>query len=116
MAVTIRGEGAVRIDEGNIFELMRLVLPEHREMMERMKKKMQVHKIPVLAEDKMEQMQYTLQDALENEQPIRVTLYNPFEDEIHEGIPIMKGNKLYLSNGAGMLPLVIEEIKCLEMM
>lgn len=90
------------------------MLPEHREMMERMKKQTQAHKPPLLSEDELAQMQYALQEALETEQQVRVTTYNPFGHRVYEGLPIAKENKLYVACEFGMMPLVIEEIVCLE--
>lgn len=100
----------MRIDEGNIFESMRLVLPEHREMMERMKQQMHVHKAPSLSEDEMQEMQYAIDEAIHGEKTIRVTTFGPFGDQACEGVPKIKGARLYLSNSEGVMPLDVENI------
>lgn len=104
----------MKINEGNIFESMRLVLPEHREMMERMKRQMQIHKAPNSTDDELQEMQYTLQEALEMKQQIRVTVYNLIENRVYEGTPTVKGNILYLSDEFGTLPLSMKEIIGIE--
>jgi len=64
--------------------------------------------------EELQQMQYILQEAIENKQKIRVITYHPFENRVYEGIPTTKGNALYLTSEHGMIPLLINEVVCLE--
>lgn len=69
---------------------------------------------PTLAEDEYTQMQYVIGEAIELQQRVRVMLYHPYEEFSLMGLPIFKGNKLYLQTDEGSVPLEIKEIVRIE--
>lgn len=71
----------MRIIDGNIFEGMRIILPEHREAMKRLEKEAKRKPRPVLDEQKLEEMSRVLADAIQDSRPIKVTVYKPFGPE-----------------------------------
>jgi len=105
----------MKINEGNIFEAMRLVLPEHRAVMNLVTKEMSKRERPALTEDEYVQMQYVLAEALELERCVRVQLFRPYEDKVIMGVPSLKGNKLYLQTVAGYIELKSSDIVRIEM-
>ncbi|TDY37157.1 YolD-like protein, partial [Alicyclobacillus sacchari] len=54
----------MNIRDGNIFEAMRLVLPEHRALMAQIQRERTRRKRPALTEERLEEMQYTLSEAI----------------------------------------------------
>lgn len=86
----------MRLDEGNIFEAMRLVLPEHRAVMSFVAKQNSKRERPVLAEDQMEEMQYILAEALEQQRKVRITFYHPYDDVTLEGWISSNGTSLMI--------------------
>lgn len=95
----------MRISEGNIFEAMRLVLPEHRAKMNDFEREMHQAVRPMLAADKQNDMHYVLEAAIANGRKVQVTLYGPDENCILTGVPSTKGGKLFLTNRDGVHPL-----------
>lgn len=91
----------MQIGEGNIFEAMRLVLPEHRELMERIARDRTRGKQPILAEDQYEEMQRTLQQAIAEQTPICVTVWADYERRTHCGLPVWYGQTLRLTSEEG---------------
>lgn len=81
----------MNINEGNLFEAMRLVLPEHRSVMKGWQRERSEREPPVLSEDETEQMQYILSDAVENRSRVRVTLFGANGDTVVEGVLIYNG-------------------------
>ncbi|PWI56709.1 YolD-like family protein [Sulfoacidibacillus thermotolerans] len=76
----------MNINDGNIFESMRLVLPEHRRLMLDWKRQRNVRQLPVLSEDEAAQIHYALSEAIANGSRVRVTLYELQGDIVLEGI------------------------------
>jgi C4-type Zn-finger protein len=68
----------MRIIDGNIFEGMRIILPEHREAMKRIESEAKRQPRPVLDEQKIEEMARVLADAIQDQRPITVIVYRPF--------------------------------------
>ena len=99
----------MNIVSGNLFEAMRLVLPEHRTMMAEREKAEQRKKQPMLSEDQKAEMHYRLTEALVNRQAIRVTLYAPYGEESYTGMPVLKGS-LYLRTEKGMMRLDLQRM------
>lgn len=91
----------MRITEGNLFAAMRLTLPEHREMAERMERESRRRRVPELTEDELSEMEYVLSEALEAGSKVRITLYGPDENEVWEGVPVFRSGKLYLQTADG---------------
>jgi hypothetical protein len=68
----------MRIIDGNIFEGMRIILPEHREAMRRLKTEAKIQPRPVIDEQKFEEMSRVLADAIQDQCPITVIVYKLF--------------------------------------
>lgn len=96
----------MRITDGNIFEGMRLVLPEHREVMQEMRSERKCRRPPELSEDELSEMQYVLAGAIEGRKVVRLTLFDPIQDEVLEGVPELKGGRLWLRQADGNRVLV----------
>jgi C4-type Zn-finger protein len=77
----------LRIIDGNIFEGMRIILPEHREAMKRLETEEKRQPRPVLDEQKIEEMSRVLADAIQDQRPITVTLNKPFGQDRVEIVP-----------------------------
>ncbi|MFD2172441.1 YolD-like family protein [Tumebacillus lipolyticus] len=100
----------MRIADGNIFEAMRLVLPEHREAMKRAAVEAKKRSKPTLDEDAWQEIQYTLQEAMERQLPVAVTLFRPLEDEVLIGAPMMRSGSLWLHTEDGALPIDMRRV------
>lgn len=99
----------MNINEGNIFEAMRLVLPEHRGIMKEWQRQRGARKPPVLSEDEVEQMRYILSEAIEECSRIRVTLFRTHGDTVLEGVPIFEG-QLRIATGLGVQSVDVERM------
>jgi C4-type Zn-finger protein len=77
----------MRIIDGNIFEGMRIILPEHREAMSRLETESKKQPRPVLDEQKIEEMARMLADAIQDQRPITVIVYKPFGPDRVEIVP-----------------------------
>lgn len=98
----------MRITEGNLFEGMRFILPEHRHLMEERQAEEKRRKPPELSEDALAEMQYVLQEAIKQQQTVRLLLFAPGEDERCEGIPQWQDGQLWMQTADGQrlcLPL-----------
>lgn len=98
----------MRITDGNLFEGMRFILPEHRHLMEERQAEEKRRRPPELSEDTLAEMQYVLQEAIEQQQAIRMTLFTPKGDEVYAGIPQWQEERLWLQTADGQrlhLPL-----------
>lgn len=92
----------MNLRDGNIFEAMRLVLPEHRGMMAHRNQERRARKSPTLSQDETDQMRYMLSEALENGSPVRLTLFGVYDDDVLEGIPIYDG-RLRIKTAKGIV-------------
>lgn len=95
----------MRIVDGNIFEAMRLVLPEHREAMKRAATEEKKRSQPVVDEHAWSEMEYVLQEAMEQRLPVTVTLFHPLENQVLIGELVMRSGSLWLRTEAGTLPI-----------
>lgn len=75
----------MNIRDGNIFEAMRLVLPEHRELMAKIQRERAKRKRPVLAEERLDEMQYVLSEAIRERRAVRITVFTPERDVVLVG-------------------------------
>jgi hypothetical protein len=89
------------IRDGNIFEAMRILLPEHRETTERYRRQRERRRPPELFEDELAEMQYVLSEAIEQRRPVRLTLSYPSEDVVIEGVPEFAGGRLCVCQAGG---------------
>ncbi|BCJ86741.1 YolD-like family protein [Effusibacillus dendaii] len=104
----------MRIVDGNIFEAMRLMLPEDRELMERSRRESTRRRLPIISQDAWNEMAYILDEALHQKQPIRITLFEPHEDVIWEGIPVVKNGHLKLQTADGIRQIPLEKVIRME--
>ena len=94
----------MNIHEGNLFEAMRLVLPEHRSAMTDWQRQRSVRKPPILSEDEIETLQYTLSEAIETRSRVRLTLFGESGDTVWEGVPIYAGRlRIVTTEGVQMV-------------
>ncbi|ADG06801.1 MULTISPECIES: YolD-like family protein [Kyrpidia] len=91
----------MRITEGNLFSAMRLVLPEHRDMAERMEREANRRREPELTEDQLAELRYVLAEAVETGSRVRIMLFGPDEDEVWEGVLVLRNGRVYLDDHSG---------------
>ncbi|ACV58545.1 YolD-like family protein [Alicyclobacillus acidocaldarius] len=84
----------MNIRDGNIFEAMRLVLPEHRELMAQIRRERAKRKRLVLTEERLEEMQYALSEAVREGRAVRVTVFSPKRDVVLVGRVSVRGREL----------------------
>jgi len=70
---------------------MRLVLPEHLGVMKGWQSERSMRKLPILSEDEIQEMQYMLSEAIENDSKVRLTLFGTHGDTVLEGTPVYDG-------------------------
>lgn len=100
----------MRIEEGNIFEVTRLVLPEHRAVMGFMSKQKSKRARPILTEDQLDEMQYTVSEALDRGRRVRISLYHPYDDIALEGILSVSGTTILIHTADGIIQATIGNI------
>lgn len=100
----------MRIVDGNIFEGMRLILPEHRVVMHQQAMEAKKRKMPTLDEDAWAEIEYVLQEAMEYRLPVAVTLFQPLEDQVLIGEAVMRSGTLWLRNEDGMKPINMRRV------
>ena len=100
------------IRDGNIFEAMRLVIPEHRERMERYQQEVDagLRQKPVISQSRYAEFSLTIAEAVMNKAKIRITLFNKNGDEFIEGIPIMDCGRLRLATDEGVLEIPVKQV------
>lgn len=100
----------MKLDEGNIFEALRLVLPEHRSVMSFVKNQRSKRTRPILSEDKLDELQYTLQEAMDTGSKVSLTLYHPYEDVILQGTLSANGRTILISTGQQVIEVNLGNI------
>ena len=100
----------MNLSEGNIFEAMRLVLPEHRELMSDIEKMHQRTKRPTLAEDVMIEFEYLWKEAWHHQLPLSIVLFDPMRERVVSGIPLTSQNPLRLRTEHGCIMIQQEDI------
>ncbi|MBX6396200.1 MAG: hypothetical protein IRY98_10990 [Alicyclobacillaceae bacterium] len=51
-----------------------------------------------------------LTEALEGGSRVRITLFGPDEDEVWEGVPVLKNGRLYLEDDTGKKVVPVERV------
>lgn len=102
------------MNEGNLFEAMRLVLPEHRTMMQQWQSERSLRNPPTLSEDEFQQMQYTWSEAIQNRSRVRVTLFGAKGDTVVEGVPMYHG-RLRMATEEGVQSVAVERLVAVEL-
>lgn len=100
----------MNIADGNIFEAMRLVLPEHRELMERSERDLRKRPAPILTEDQYDEIQFVLSACLEERRVVEITLFDPYDDDVWCGTPMIKNGKLFLQRGNELWPVPMDRV------
>lgn len=102
------------IQDGNLFEAMRLVLPEHRDKMKVVEKELQKRSKPKLSEDALREMADIFAECAANGQTVRITLFDEYEDDVWIGVPLIRNGRLFLQRGRELWPLPTERVVYIE--
>lgn len=105
----------LKINEGNIFEAMRLVLPEHRGVIKRWQSERSVRNPPIVSEDEVQEMQYIISEAVENGSRLRLTLFGAHGDTMLEGTPVYDG-RLKMTTDYGTQEVDLRRLIKVELM
>lgn len=100
----------MRINEGNIFEAMRLVLPEHRGAMKRWNQQRNIQKCPTLSNDEFEQMWFTVTEAIDTGRDVRITLFGEYGNTVWEGKPKAENGQLIIRTSEGVKRVITERL------
>lgn len=92
--------------DGNLFEKMRIILPEHRHLMENYEKEKEISKRehPIISEHQYAEFSKTISEAVLSQSEIQITLYKKGENEYVTGVPIVD-HKLRVLTGAGLITI-----------
>jgi hypothetical protein len=112
--MTVIGGASMKITDGNIFEAMRLMLPEHRELMRQSEQERTKQEQPILSEDEWTEMGYILGEALQYKSKIRVTLFDPSQNVVWEGVPVIKNGELRLQTDEGICRVPMKKVMKIE--
>jgi len=115
-SMALQGVIVTNIHQGNIFEAMRLVLPEHKKKMGDLERETRKKMLPVLTEDEYSEMQYKLSEALERQKSIRVYLFDPFGNSSIEGLPFIKSGHLHIKTANDNKAVPIARLIHLELL
>jgi hypothetical protein len=100
----------VRYD--NIFEAMRLVLPEHRARMGQYEREQEANqrKKPVVSQERYAEFSLVIAEAVMEKAKIRITLFNKYGDECINGIPMMDRGRLRLATDEGVMEIPVKRV------
>ncbi|GMA59439.1 hypothetical protein GCM10025858_39430 [Alicyclobacillus sacchari] len=104
----------MNIRDGNIFEAMRLVLPEHRALMAQIQRERTRRKRPALTEERLEEMQYTLSEAIREGCAVRVTVFTPERDVVLMGYVSVCGRELRVQTCNGVRIVDVRDVVGVE--
>lgn len=65
-----------------LWEGSRMMLPEHREQILEQQKQKKKKERPILDEHKLEELSQFISEAIENNQEVSITVFNPYKDMI----------------------------------
>ncbi|MCY0894630.1 MAG: hypothetical protein OWR52_14190 [Acidibacillus sp.] len=96
----MRGEDMGKLLDGNVFASMRIILPEHREKMRDMRnRRLPSIDADLIDDEKYMEMQEIVEMALNNAASIEVKVRKgKNHDIIYQGIPKIKGERLYIGS------------------
>jgi sulfur transfer complex TusBCD TusB component (DsrH family) len=77
----------MRIIDGNIFEGMRMIIPEHRAAMLKLEQEKKRIERPQLDQDKLELMSRLITEAIQDERCVTVTVYAPYGEKQIQMVP-----------------------------
>lgn len=96
--------------DGNIFAVMRLVLPEHRELMSDLEGLKRIKQRPELAEDAVAEFEYMWRAAWCDQFALAITLFHPTQQQMICGIPFTHQKPLRLQTAKGCIMIQQEDI------
>ena len=102
------------IIDGNIFEVMRMILPEHRLIMAEIEDLGAPRKQSELTENAWDEMRYLINEAIEHHQRVRIMLFGRHKDTVIEGIPAIVCDRLVLNTREGMRAVVMDQVMKIE--
>ena len=76
----------MRINEGNVFEAMRILLPEHRAATVKYRQERERPKPPTWDEQRLEELDRQLQEALAGKNPVRIWTFTGGEECAVQGV------------------------------
>lgn len=94
----------------NIYEGMRMIMPEHRDMMNRIARDEKRRVRPILADDAIEEMGMILSEAVAEGKRISVTVFDEWENVSYKGVPVMRGQVMYVDDGEGRHRVELSDI------
>ncbi|WP_304595886.1 YolD-like family protein [Alicyclobacillus sendaiensis] len=100
----------MNIRDGNIFEAMRLVLPEHRALMVHIQRERARRKRPAVTEERLEEMQYALSEAIREGRAVRVTVFTPERDVVLVGRVSVHGRELRVRTVNGVRVVDVRDV------
>ena len=100
--------------DGNIFEAMRLVLPEHRELMSDLEGLKRIRQRPELVEDVVAEFEYMWREAWYGQSTLAITLFHSTSQQMICGIPLTYQKPLRLQTDQGCIMIQQEDILLIQ--
>lgn len=93
-----------RLKDNGLYESSRMIMPEHREAWMTQQEQLLEKEKPILDEQELQLIYGLLNDSFHQHIRVRVTVFNPVEDEVYEGIvsvvnTFLKEIKLVFADG-----------------
>lgn len=88
----------MNILSGNIFEGMRLILPEHRAEMKRYENGLTRRTMRQLSQHEWEDTSYIIGEAIESQTSVHMAIFGEYEDDVWIGVVEVYGNALCIVN------------------
>lgn len=120
MAATIYdrpGEvNGVRVGQGNTFALMRLALPEHRELVKRRAQASKERIVPVYDQDHWDEVGQIIGEAIAGERPVQIFEWDPANGTktLCVGIVRQRGVQMFIETPEGVRRLEPQRIVGVE--
>ncbi|ACV58159.1 YolD-like protein [Alicyclobacillus acidocaldarius subsp. acidocaldarius DSM 446] len=91
-----------------------MMLPEHRELMAQLQRERSRRKPPMLTEERMAELQYTLCEAIHEERAVRVTVFTPERDVVLVGRVPVHGRELRVRTTGGERVVRLDDVIGIE--
>ncbi|UOF89559.1 YolD-like family protein [Fodinisporobacter ferrooxydans] len=91
----------MRVIEGNIFAGMRMIIPEHREAMQKLEQKEKRLVKPTIDEQKLEEVSRVLAEAMQEQRKVTVQVFKPFGVEEVQMVPTKVDSYMRQLKGIG---------------
>lgn len=94
--------------DDNIYQVMRFIMPEHRERMEQLDHEAKKRSQRELSEDDCAEFQYLFSEAAAVKRKIKLRLFDPWHSEEWVGIPVISHHQpaLLTDDGIKMIPML----------